>query len=781
MKTIPLQTGAREKAWALLIVMGLAGVAVLLVASIMSWSNENSNVTARNSEYFATTYAAESAAAKAFAAIVQDDLNYGTGFVQTKNAAGAYTSLIPTPTDSSYWTNYLFTGGSTANSMLVNCVGQVTNIAGTPYSGLQYVGPSYEIIATAQNTNTLYKIKATIGQQVTLGQIPIFQFAIFYNDTMEIDPGAAMTINGVVHGNTNVYIDPNSGVSLVFGTDISASGTLNLSQNPLDPSSRPSNGVATFDGNQTAYVNPLVLPVGTNVSGNVSNQNSVYAILQVPPPGENANGTVGSNRLYNLADMIVTISNGNAITVTSGVIINNAATTVSNSDWAKFINTNGNFFNMRDDTEVSTINIDVGNLRKWSASNTYFRTAIAASSGRSLMPDVQSVYIVDQRFLSNTIIITNISSYTTNTTVTTTPSYPVANTYFPPVTTNTTQTTGPTYPTNGQYVPPVETTNTTSTTTTTHPAGGTYIGSITTNTVGTNSVNYPAGGTYSGSVTTNTSYVTNTSLPSPGTYTGTITTNKSHNIVTGYSYYQINGYTYNLIEYTYNMISGYIYNGITGYTYPLITGVTTNYTYITNYTEYAEPGIVLTNGGQLPSNGLSVATPDPLYIVGNWNCTNNAGQGMVQTYNVQDTLPSAVYADAVTVLSPAWNPNNSSSSNSSITTRAAANDTVNAAILTGIVPSNGTTYSGGVENFPRFQEDWGGATFYYNGSMVEMFTSQIANYPWPGTGVVYNPPTRCWAYDTNFNNPANLPPMFPRADYISPPVWTTLTPGTTSF
>ena len=33
-------------------------------------------------------------------------------------------------------------------------------------------------------------------------------------------------------------------------------------------------------------------------------------------------------------------------------------------------------------------------------------------------------------------------------------------------------------------------------------------------------------------------------------------------------------------------------------------------------------------------------------------------------------------------------------------------------------------YSGGVENFPRFLEDWSGKTFTYYGSMLELYNSQ---------------------------------------------------------
>jgi hypothetical protein len=176
--------------------------------------------------------------------------------------------------------------------------------------------------------------------------------------------------------------------------------------------------------------------------------------------------------------------------------------------------------------------------------------------------------------------------------------------------------------------------------------------------------------------------------------------------------------------------------------------------------------------------GLGVATPDPVYIVGNYNVSTNGTPANLGTFNTTQTRPAAVYSDAVTILSPNWNPQNSSNS---ISSRTAANDTVNAALLTGNVPSDGNYYSGGVENFPRFLENWSGCTFTYNGSMVCMFNSQVAIAPWPGTGTVYNPPTRNWAFDLNFNNPAKQPPMMPFVISVNRGAWTFLRTNTVSF
>ena len=89
----------------------------------------------------------------------------------------------------------------------------------------------------------------------------------------------------------------------------------------------------------------------------------------------------------------------------------------------------------------------------------------------------------------------------------------------------------------------------------------------------------------------------------------------------------------------------------------------------------------------------------------------------------------------------------------------------------GIVESNPNisgNYSGGVENFLRLLENWGG-TLTYNGSIVVMFPSIYATNYWQPTGNYYNAPTRHWAFDNNFTNLAGLPPLTPLVvNFISP-------------
>lgn len=180
------------------------------------------------------------------------------------------------------------------------------------------------------------------------------------------------------------------------------------------------------------------------------------------------------------------------------------------------------------------------------------------------------------------------------------------------------------------------------------------------------------------------------------------------------------------------------------------------------------------NGRTLPTRGLTVATDRPLYVWGHYNAPNAANLGSTNTVG---TAPAALMGDAITVLSTAWNDANSTIT---MTSRAAEHTTVNAAFLAGIVETlTYNTYSGGVENFPRFLENWnpssGRKNFTYNGSMVVLFPSQFATAPW-GMSNVYSPPARNWAFDLNFMDAKKLPPGTPSVSTLIRGSWKLATP-----
>ncbi|MEY2408039.1 MAG: hypothetical protein QOF48_709 [Verrucomicrobiota bacterium] len=184
-----------------------------------------------------------------------------------------------------------------------------------------------------------------------------------------------------------------------------------------------------------------------------------------------------------------------------------------------------------------------------------------------------------------------------------------------------------------------------------------------------------------------------------------------------------------------------------------------------------ESGVRLKNGQTLPPLGLTVASPNPLYVQGHYN----APAFHLGTTNTSSTKPAALIGDSINLLSTAWNDGNGAAALSS---RIAGDTTVNAAFMGGIVPSNGTSYSGGVENFPRFLEDWTSRTLAYNGSMVVMFYSKTSTNSWGGSGV-YSPPIRQWTFDLNFLDVTKLPPCTPEVRALIRGQWAQIRPGTT--
>ena len=186
------------------------------------------------------------------------------------------------------------------------------------------------------------------------------------------------------------------------------------------------------------------------------------------------------------------------------------------------------------------------------------------------------------------------------------------------------------------------------------------------------------------------------------------------------------------------------------------------------------------NGTQLPNrhdtnpsnallpDGFTIATNAAAYVCGTYNSPGvQAGDNVTNIGTPKaGESPAALAADAINLLSKTWwnsgtgKPDGDAGSNN--TTRPAASDTeIVTAIVTGNVAttSGGASYSGGVENFPRFLEDWsGGKRLRYRGSMVALFNSTVATGAW--SSARYSPPTREWGFSQMFQQ-GRQPPGTP--------------------
>jgi hypothetical protein len=182
-------------------------------------------------------------------------------------------------------------------------------------------------------------------------------------------------------------------------------------------------------------------------------------------------------------------------------------------------------------------------------------------------------------------------------------------------------------------------------------------------------------------------------------------------------------------------------------------------------------GFALVQAQQLPGlakignsdpTGLTFVTDQAVYVQGNYN-----------TLNWQ---PASILADSLNVLSNAClNTNfaihklsgqncNTGSSAAKITPTPT---TINSAFLAGTDITNSVEtpgYNGGLENYPRFSEGWGGVLLTYRGSFVS--TSTPLHVSGPTSSQLYGAPARNWEYDTQFNAAENLPPLAPRFVYL---------------
>lgn len=163
-----------------------------------------------------------------------------------------------------------------------------------------------------------------------------------------------------------------------------------------------------------------------------------------------------------------------------------------------------------------------------------------------------------------------------------------------------------------------------------------------------------------------------------------------------------------------------------------------------------------TNSSAPRVRGLTVVTNQAFYNFGHYNSTNK--------------IPAAILSDSYNILSGSW-----SDANSQVwSARVASSTTINAAILsgtdsTGNIEGTGgqqAPYNGGMENYPRLHERWGGQTLTYRGSFVSLDTPRYVNGTWVYGSPQYEAPTRNWDYDTDFNDAANLPPLSPRFVYL---------------
>jgi hypothetical protein len=192
------------------------------------------------------------------------------------------------------YTNYdLGTVGATENRTL----------SGGPHAGLVGMITPLTLGVTARRPGGA---EVRMSRTVEVARIPIFQFAIFSNGSVVLTPGPPQTVEGRVHANQDILIDPVMG--LTFQARVSAVGKV-IRDRRTDPSWPPAGGPAYIPTAPTGCkpdtsTNCRQLMVGEgSVIGPSDDPNPNWPTISTgsPPAGYNGNllnGETGARPLY---------------------------------------------------------------------------------------------------------------------------------------------------------------------------------------------------------------------------------------------------------------------------------------------------------------------------------------------------------------------------------------------------------------------------------------------------------------------------------------------------
>jgi len=279
-----------SQGYIILVVLIMVSISLLTVAAVFSYADSSEIVNQRNNDYAVAVSAAEAATEKVLAQVAFDFQNSGVGYVSSHT--GNYSQMVPLASESPAWTGFDFMNlAGTVGSTEVD----YTSVTGFPPLNGQY-GPlrgftdQVRILSNVRSLGSLSGVVGSVYQDVGLTQIPIFQYAIFYNVTLEFTPLPPMTVIGPIHCNTNIYLNPAG--TLTFVNDITSSGTIIQGINPISP--MPAlGGTVVFDGAADSGVSTLNLPIGTN-----NTPAAVQQVLQIPSPLEDPYSGIGAQRYY---------------------------------------------------------------------------------------------------------------------------------------------------------------------------------------------------------------------------------------------------------------------------------------------------------------------------------------------------------------------------------------------------------------------------------------------------------------------------------------------------
>src|SRR5581483_10042694 len=344
-----------------------------------------------------------------------------------------YRTYLPSTNENPYWANFQFSDvQGNANQITVSCIDTNANSALTPlqsqYPGLLGFCATYAIVANVVPVNANYNFTNAVEQTVQLAEIPVFQFAIFYNSLLEFTTAGTLIVQGRVHANSNIYVG--SGNPLTFNYTVTTTGIITKPPWAGDTQSQYT-GAVTYGGSPkfgTGWPN-LTLPVGT------TNNNPTNVVQILYPPTASDNNAMKRARYYNKAEMVILVSNisyvthigTNNVTTNADLVtltlqapplngmscddpspmtfsnINYTATNVAanpawtNNNFDLWFSTTNIFRDARQSQWMKTSQINVSNFTIWGRTNNCIYSSTWATNKFSSGTPLNIIYVGDWR------------------------------------------------------------------------------------------------------------------------------------------------------------------------------------------------------------------------------------------------------------------------------------------------------------------------------------------------------------------------------------------------
>lgn len=396
---------SKIQGYALLMVMAIVGVAALVAASTMRRTYSVAMLNQRSKQFQGSMYAAEAAVEKVYARFRYDYVNGGDAAVSNSLALNVYQGLVPKPAENPLWANYKFWNAQGVNDQ--NYIGLISNksyqVLDGSYAGLNGWRGVYRVISNARPLSGMNPVAAGVQQEIAIDTIPAFQYAIFYNGQLEFTQCATLTVRGRTHANGPICMGAASSATLTFnGLVTTASSILVSNMAGYSGFSTPVYKGTPSPGYKTAQPT-LNLPIGTNNSAA-----AVREIINPPPVGESVASSMGQQRFYNKASIVLLVNNTNISFIVkdqgtvSGTTTNIAYTSSAPSNVEKtnlaralpFLSVTNQFYDFRESKQVMVTELDMGLLKNWLPTNSQVlaRYPVGGASG---YPNI--LYIADSR------------------------------------------------------------------------------------------------------------------------------------------------------------------------------------------------------------------------------------------------------------------------------------------------------------------------------------------------------------------------------------------------